>query len=182
MFSPVPDSAPEPVPDSAPEPVPESVTEPLSDPVSTTPQLTFVEPAGDDVLADWQHVHNVIIPTGALSLDEVRERAGRYHLEVAYLDGEPVGCTTVRPPGSDSPATGTVIARILPGHRRRGFGEQLYRRALERARAVGATVVETVVLASNEDGLRFAEAHGFVEFDRYVLPGDTVAYVDLRLG
>ncbi|WP_042389629.1 GNAT family N-acetyltransferase [Streptacidiphilus melanogenes] len=133
------------------------------------------------MLADWRHVHNVIIPTDPLSLADVRERAGRNHLEVAYLDGEPVGCSTVRPPTGDSPSTGTVIARILPAHRRQGFGEQLYQRAVERARALGATVVETVVLASNEDGLRFAESHGFVEIDRYVLPGDTIAYVDLRL-
>ncbi|MFC5910531.1 hypothetical protein [Streptacidiphilus monticola] len=61
------------------------------------------------------------------------------------------------------------------------MGEQLYRRALEHAHGQGATTIETVVLASNEDGLGFAEAHGFVEFDRYVLPGDTVAYIDLRL-
>ncbi|MET8694000.1 GNAT family N-acetyltransferase [Streptomyces bauhiniae] len=144
-------------------------------------RLSFVEPVGDAALADWQHVHNVIIPTAVLSLDEVRERAGRNRLEVAYLDGEPVGCTTVRPPSGDSPATATVIARVLPGHRRRGFGEQLYRRALERARELGADIIETVVLAANEDGLRFAESHGFAETDRYVLPGDTVPYIDLRL-
>jgi GNAT superfamily N-acetyltransferase len=143
--------------------------------------LRFARPEGDVVLADWQYVHNVIIPAGALSLDEVRERAGRNRLEVAYLEGERVGCTTVRPPGGDSPATATVIARVLPAHRRQGFGEQLYRRGLEQAHALGATVIETVVLASNEDGLHFAETHGFVETDRYVLPGDTVPYVDLRL-
>jgi hypothetical protein len=33
--------------------------------------------------------------------------------------------------------------------------------------------------ASN--GLRFALAHGFVEFERYVLPGDAIPYVTLRL-
>jgi ribosomal protein S18 acetylase RimI-like enzyme len=123
----------------------------------------------------------------------VRERAGRNHLEVAYLEGEPVGCMTVRPPAGTGPITGagpptgagpstaTVIARILPAHRRQGFGERLYQRGLEHAHALGATDIETVVLASNEGGLRFAEAHGFVEIDRYVLPGDTTAYIDLRL-
>ncbi|MGV9319699.1 N-acetyltransferase family protein [Streptomyces sp. NPDC003660] len=145
-------------------------------------QLSFVEPVDDSALADWRHVHNVIIPTAVLSLDEVRERAGRYRLEVAYLDGEPVGCTTVRPPSGDSPTTATVIARVLPAHRRQGFGEQLYQRALERARELGADTVDTVVLASNADGLRFAETHGFTETDRYVLPGDTIPFIDLRLG
>lgn len=91
-----------------------------------------------------------------------------------------MGCSTVRPPAGGT-AAATVIARVLPGHRRRGFGEQIYLRALATARGLGAEVIETVVLASNEDGLRFARQHGFAETDRYVLPGDTVPYVDLRL-
>jgi ribosomal protein S18 acetylase RimI-like enzyme len=74
-----------------------------------------------------------------------------------------------------------VIARVLPEYRRRGFGEQVYLRGLAKARELGARVIETVVLASNQDGLRFARRHGFAETDRYVLPGDAVAYVDLRL-
>lgn len=74
-----------------------------------------------------------------------------------------------------------MIARVLPEHRRHGFGEQIYQRALAKARELGAQVIETVVLASNEDGLRFATRHGFVEIERYVLPGDTIPFVDLRL-
>lgn len=42
-------------------------------------------------------------------------------------------------------------------------------------------MVDTVVLASNVDGLRFATNHGFVELERYVLPGDTIPFGDLRL-
>ncbi len=38
------------------------------------------------------------------------------------------------------------------------------------------------MLASNEDGLGFALARGFVEVDRYLLDGDTIPFVDLRLG
>lgn len=132
------------------------------------------------MLRDWQHVHNVIIPTDVLSLDEVRERARRYRLEVAYLGGTPVGCSTVRPPTDGSPVA-TVIARTLPDHRRQGFGGELYARGLAEARKLGAEVIETVVLESNPDGLRFAQKHGFVEVDRYVLPGDSVAFIDLRL-
>lgn len=58
----------------------------------------------------------------------------------------------------------------------------MYAFALERAREPGAQTLETVVLATNEDGLRCAQRHGFAEFDRYVLPGDTVAFVALRRG
>lgn len=132
------------------------------------------------MLEDWRFVHNTIIPTGPLSLDDVRERAQRNHLEVAYLGDALVGCTTVRPPTGEE-ATATVIARVLPGHREQGFGTQLYIRGLARARGMGAETVETVVLASNTEGLRFARARGFVEVERYVLPGDTIAYVTLRL-
>jgi GNAT superfamily N-acetyltransferase len=132
------------------------------------------------LLEDWRHVHNVIVPPAAMDLEEVRERAGRNHLEVAYLDDVLVGCTTVRPPTDDT-ATATVIARVLPAHRHQGLGEQLYVRALAQARELGARRIETVVLAANSEGLRFAERHGFVEFDRYTLPGESALWIDLRL-
>lgn len=140
-----------------------------------------VQPAGREaILHDWRDIHNLIIPTAPLSVDEVQERAQRNHLEVAYLDGAAVGCSTVRPPTSDT-RTATVIARVRPEHRRCGFGEQLYQRALVKARELGAQVIETVVLESNGDGLRFALRHGFVEIERYLLPEQTIPFVDLRL-
>jgi len=147
------------------------------------PGLNFkqVQPAGGEAaLRDWQYIHNLIIPASPLSADEIGERAQRNHLEVAYLDGVAMGCSTVRPPTGDT-ATATVIARVLPGYRRQGFGEQIYLRGLAKARELGAQVIETVVLASNEDGLQFARRHGFTETGRYVLPGDTTPFVDLRL-
>ncbi|WP_351228159.1 GNAT family N-acetyltransferase [Streptomyces sp. NPDC002133] len=143
--------------------------------------LRFEQPDGDAALEEWRYVHNVIIPTHVLSLDEVRERAGRNHLEVAYLGDAPVGCSTVRPPTEDDASTATVIARVLAAHRGRGFGEELYARGVARARELGAEVIETVVLSSNADGLRFAQKHGFVESERYLLPGDTIPWIDLRL-
>ncbi|GAA3835131.1 GNAT family N-acetyltransferase [Streptomyces phyllanthi] len=136
--------------------------------------------AAHEDIADWQRVHNTVIPTHFLSLDDVRERAGRHHLELAYLDGVLVGSSTVRPP-EDGTGTATVIARVLAEHRRRGFGEQLYVRGLERARELGARVIETVVLESNPDGLAFALKHGFTEVERYLLEGESVPWIDLRL-
>ena len=142
--------------------------------------LRIEQPTSDAQLEDWRHVHNVVIPTHSLSIADVRERAQRHHLEVAYLGDEVVGCSTVRPP-SDNKQTATVIARVLAAHRRQGFGEELYARCLHRARELGAEVIETVVLASNPDGLQFAQRHGFVEIDRYLLPGDTIPWIDMRL-
>jgi len=130
------------------------------------------------MLRDWQHVHNEIIPNAVLSLDEVRERVQRHHLEVAYLGDVLVGCSTVRPP---EPEAATVIARVLPEYRGQGIGRQLYERGLAVARDLGASVVETIVLASNVDGLRFAQQRGFVETERYLLPGDNDPFVTLRL-
>jgi GNAT superfamily N-acetyltransferase len=142
--------------------------------------LRIEEVDGDAMVKDWQYVHNVIIPTDPLSLDDVRERVGRNHLEVAYLGDVVVGCSTVRPPTDDASGA-TVIARVLSAHRRQGFGAQMYARGLTKARALGADVIETIVLESNTDGLRFAQAQGFVEVERYVLPGDTIPFITLRL-
>ena len=138
----------------------------------------MVVAADDDVrLRDWQQVHNTVIPTAPLGLDDVRERAARNALDVAYVDDELVGCSTVRPADDDEPVT--VIARILPEHRHRGYGGQLYVHCLSRAEAYGGGPLQTIVLATNEDGLAFAVGQGFVETERYVLDGDDVAYVVL---
>jgi GNAT superfamily N-acetyltransferase len=143
------------------------------------PDLRIQRPESDAELEDWRHVHNTVIPTHQLSFDDVRERSRRHHLEVAYVADVLVGCSTVRPSQDDEPAT-IVIARVLAAHRRNGYGEQLYERGLARARALNAETIGTVVLASNEDGLRFALRHGFEEIERYVLPGETVPWIDLR--
>ena len=66
-------------------------------------------------------------------------------------------------------------------HRRRGLGSAYLAHELAEARTLQPESIETVVLASNEDGLAFALARGFVEVDRYLLDGDTIRFVDLRL-
>jgi ribosomal protein S18 acetylase RimI-like enzyme len=141
-----------------------------------------VVPATPGLLEEWRVIHNAIIPTAPLSTEEVTERATRNQLTLGYDDGASgvlVGNATMRPPDADG--TATVIVRILPQHRRRGLGSAYLDRVLADAGALGPAHVETVVLASNEDGLAFALARGFVEVDRYLLDGDTVPFVDLRL-
>ncbi|WP_165854473.1 GNAT family N-acetyltransferase [Streptomyces sp. V2] len=141
-----------------------------------------IEPAvGEHQWEQWRHVHNTVVPPAALSLPEVEERAGRYRLENAYAGDVLVGCSTVRPPREED-RTATVIARVLPEFRRRGYGSTLYRHALAYARGLGAEAVETCVLAVNTDGLDFARAQGFAEIERYTLEdGSDDWWVDLRI-
>lgn len=143
-------------------------------------RLRIEAAVGDAMLEQWRHVHNVVVPPAAMGLDDVRERGRRYRLENCYLGDVLVGCSTVRPP-EGAEAVATVIARVLPEYRKKGFGTALYEKALGHARVLGARVIETCVLAVNEDGVRFAEARGFVEVERYVLDGETDLWVDLRL-
>jgi GNAT superfamily N-acetyltransferase len=144
--------------------------------------MLHIVPAAPDRLEEWRSIHNAIIPTAPLSADEVAERATRNRLTLGYDGGSAgalVGNATVRPPGEDG--TATVIVRILPEHRRRGLGSAYLEHELAEARVLEPQRIETVVLASNEDGLAFALARGFVEVDRYLLDGDTIPFVDLRL-
>ena len=143
------------------------------------PGLRIEAVHGEDALEEWRHVHNAVVPPAAMSLDEARERLGRYRLENAYLGDVLVGCSAVRPPAGEG-AVATVIARVLPEYRRRGFGTALYERGLTHARVLGAKTIETCVLAANEDGLRFAEKRGFAEVERYVLDDGNEEWVDLR--
>ncbi len=136
--------------------------------------------ASGELLDDWRSIHNQIIPSAPLSAGEVADRATRNRLTLAYASGELVGNATVRPP-LDPDRVATVIVRILPEHRRRGFGSAYLEAELTHARSAGAQRIETVVLESNTDGLSFALAHGFVEHDRYLLDGDTVRFIDLHL-
>ncbi|MCF2530817.1 GNAT family N-acetyltransferase [Yinghuangia soli] len=148
--------------------------------MTTTLRIAHTHPAAETELLDWQHIHNTIIPTAPLGLDAIRTNAGLYRLDTAYLGDTPIGCATVRPPDEDTPAA-TVIARILPAHRRQGHGTALYNHGLAHARTLGVDTVETIILASNTDGLRFAEHHGFTETERDLLPGDTIPFVTLAL-
>ncbi|GAA2470701.1 hypothetical protein GCM10023100_43730 [Actinocorallia cavernae] len=148
--------------------------------VTDLPVLRTAPVEGDDMLEQWRLVHNAVVPPAAMSPAQARVRRERYLLANAYAGDVLVGCSTVRPPLGEQ-RVATVIARVLPEFRRRGFGTVIYGNALDRARALGAGVVETCVLAANGDGLRFAVRRGFEEVERYVLDGERDEWVDLRL-
>jgi RimJ/RimL family protein N-acetyltransferase len=139
-----------------------------------------IVPVGPDAVTVWRDIHNAIIPAHSLTSDDVLERLTRNSLTLAHDGDELVGNATIRPPRSDT-GTATVIVRILPEFRRKGLGSEYLAAMLAEARAMGAARIETVILASNEDGLAFAVKHGFVEFDRYVIDGEAAEYVELYL-
>lgn len=128
----------------------------------------------------WREVHNRIVPADPLSDADVLERMGRNQLTLAYDGDVLIGNATLRPPTATSNVA-TVIVRVLPEHRGQGYGTTYFDWILERAAALEPDRIETVVLAANEDGLRFAERMGFEEHDRYVLDDTTSEWVDLHL-
>ena len=143
------------------------------------PSTLRVEAVTEATIEDWRHVHNVVIPSSPLTTEEVRERLSRFMLTVAYVGDRLTGCVTVRPP--DEKGSVVVIVRILPEYRQHGYGGRLYLEAMKVARDLGGALLETIVLASNLDGMRFALSHGFVEVSRYRLPESEEPFVTLRL-
>jgi GNAT superfamily N-acetyltransferase len=136
----------------------------------------MIVPADGELLEEWRVVHNVVVAPAPLSAAEVHQRAERHDLSVAYVDGVLVGNATVRAPEGGGV---TLIVRVLPEHRRRGFGGEYLATLLAQVRTARPVRIDTVVLAVNADGLTFARRHGFVETGRYERRG--VTYVDLTL-
>ena len=130
----------------------------------------------DDAAAElWRQVHNTVIPATPLTSSEVRDRRRRNRLTLAHAAGVLVGNATVRPATDQRPPT--VIVRILPEHRRHGYGTEYLQRLLTDVPALRAGDLATVVLCANHDGLSFARRHGFVEVERYQVGG--AEYADL---
>jgi hypothetical protein len=81
-----------------------------------------------------------------------------------------IGCDPVRPP--DDVGNFTVVARVLPKDRPRGYGETLFVDAMKTARGLGGATLETIVLELKFDGLRFDLGYAFVEVSRHISPED----------
>ena len=137
-----------------------------------------IVPLTENTAALWAGIHNRVIPAHQLSESDVRERMSRHRLTLGYDGRVAVGNATLRPPTTES-RVATVIVRVLPEFRGRGYGTAYAEWGLSQALILGSDRVETVVLAANEAGLRFAQRRGFVEFDRYTV--DAAEYVDLWL-
>lgn len=126
----------------------------------------------------WREIHNAVIPASPLTSGEVLERLTRNRLTLAYAGGDLVGNATIRPP---APGTATVIVRVLPPFRRRGYGSAYLEVVCADALAMGATRLETVVLVANADGVAFAGRRGFVERERYAVGPGRDEYLTMAL-
>jgi mycothiol synthase len=114
----------------------------------------------------WRQVRLAVVPyERAPSVPELREqRSGQRRYFLAELDGKLAGSGTVG--RSDLAGAGSLAARVLPEHRRRGVGTALLRLLAEQAAAMGFGVAGTNI--DDPGSLRFAERYGFTEVDRQV--------------
>jgi predicted RNase H-like nuclease/GNAT superfamily N-acetyltransferase len=139
-----------------------------------------IVPVAADTADLWRDIHNAVVPAHALSREEVQDRLTRNLLSLAYDGTELVGNATIGPPRPES-MIATVMVRIRPEYRRQGRGAEYLAAMLAQARSLSPRRIQTVVLASNEDGLTFAARHGFVESGRYTPGRAQDTYVELYL-
>ena len=83
---------------------------------------------------------------------------------VARVDEVPVGCVSLWR-RSDRPIEMRRLA-VLPEHRRRGYGRELFDAAIERARTLGADVVDVSLIADNVELADWYRRLGCVETGR----------------
>jgi mycothiol synthase len=115
---------------------------------------------------DWRRVRIAVIPyERTQSLAELRrgDKPERLML-LAREDGLVVGHGLAQP--SDTAGGGSVIPRVLEGHRRRGVGTALLERLTQHVVGLGLPVLRA---GADDDGaLAFAHRFGFEEVNREV--------------
>ncbi|GIM63025.1 hypothetical protein Pve01_79500 [Planomonospora venezuelensis] len=120
----------------------------------------------DDDYEEWRRVRIAVVPyERTQSLAELREgdKPARLML-LARVDGEVVGHGLAQP--SDTSGGGSVIPRVLEGHRRRGVGTALLERLVAHVADLG---LPTLRAGADDDGaLAFAHRFGFEEVNREV--------------
>ncbi|HEX6868919.1 MAG TPA: GNAT family N-acetyltransferase [Candidatus Limnocylindrales bacterium] len=129
-------------------------------------ELTVRRATNDADLEKWNRVRRIVVPDEPSStLEQLRSMAAEPDrvFFLAELDGETVGSGVA----SDSNlADGFAMPRILPPHRRRGFGTALLEALLDHHVAVGHRTVSS--RAEDDVAFAFATHHGFVEIDRQI--------------
>ena len=120
----------------------------------------------DDDYEEWRRVRIAVLPyERTQSLVELREGDKPERLMLlARVDGEVVGHGLAQP--SDTSGGGSVIPRVLEGHRRQGIGTALLERLVAHIAELG---LPTLRGGADDDGaLAFASRFGFEEVNREV--------------
>lgn len=85
---------------------------------------------------------------------------------VATRDGEEAGVAFAYVGWHSAPGTGNGEAFVLPGHRGKGVGSDLYRHVASWVIERGCVTLETTVAEDDADSLRWADRRGFREVGR----------------
>ena len=120
----------------------------------------------DEEYDAWRRVRIAVVPyERTQSVAELREGDTPERLLVlAREDGVVVGHGMAN--RADSAASGSVIPRVLPEHRRRGVGTALLHRLVEHVETLGFPMLRAG--ADDEESLAFARRNGFEEVNREV--------------
>jgi mycothiol synthase len=138
--------------------------------------LTIRRATTDADLEAWTRVRRIVVPDEPSStIEQMRSMAAEPDrvFVLAELDGETVGSGVA----SDSNlADGFAMPRILPEHRRHGFGSAVLEALLDHHVAFGRRTVSS--RAEDDAALAFATHHRFVEFDRQIEQVRTILPVE----
>lgn len=118
----------------------------------------------DADLEAWNRVRRIVVPDEPIAtIDQLRSEVAERVFLLAEVSREVVGHGMA---GDSNLADGFAMPRILPDHRRRGFGSAVLEAILDVHVAAGR---RSVASHTDDDGaLAFAVHHGFVEVDRQV--------------
>lgn len=128
------------------------------------PDLTIRRATTDAELEAWNRVRRIVVPDEPIAtMDQLRSDVADRVFLLAEVGGEIVGSGLA---GDSNLADGFAMPRIVPDHRRRGFGSAVLEAILEIHVAAGRHSVSSH--AQDEGALAFALRHGFKEVDRQV--------------
>ena len=128
------------------------------------PDLTIRRATTDAELEAWNRVRRIVVPDEPIAtMDQLRSEVADRVFLLAEVGGEIVGSGLA---GDSNLADGFAMPRIVPDHRRRGFGSAVLEAILEIHVAAGRHSVSSH--AQDEGALAFALRHGFKEVDRQV--------------
>ncbi|MCD6640000.1 MAG: GNAT family N-acetyltransferase [Nocardioides sp.] len=114
----------------------------------------------------WRQVRIAVVPyERTQSIEELRAAASPERLLVVARQGDEVVGSGMAA-RADTAQAGSVIPRVLPEHRRRGYGTALLERLVEHVETLGVPMLRAG--ADDEGSLAFAQRFGFTEVNREV--------------